>query len=150
MARTFHLLLGMALAAAQAWAAPVRGGWAKPRPRKPRPPDEEQGHKLWHWIEDNLEIVFPVVGVAVILLILWGVRRGMAASAQQLALRTRQKEDIVRLMRAKLLVNADMIAQELAFDRFHAAALLDELTKEGTLVQARVAGGVASYRLKGL
>ena len=146
MTRLLHTLLAFALAAVQAHAAPQ----ARPRAKKARPPDEDQGHKLWHWIEDHLEVVFPLVGVAVIVLVLWAVRRGMAQANDEIAVRTRQKESIVRLMRAKLLVNADTVSHELALDRFHAAALLEELTKEGVLVTARLTGGVANYRLKGL
>jgi len=137
--RIFHAFLALALSAASA-----------PKPKKPRPPDEEGAHKLWHWIEDHLEIVFPVVGVTVIVLVLWGVRRGMAQADDSIAVRTRQKEAIVRLMRLKLLVNAETVANELQLDRFHAAALLEELTKEGLLVPGRATGGVATYRLKGL
>jgi hypothetical protein len=147
--RFLHALLALALSAAQAQASP-QGRWAKPRPRKPHPVDADEGHKLWYWIEDHLEIVFPAVGIAVILLVIYGVRRGMMQADDEIAVRTRQKEAIIRLMRAKLLVNAETVAHELTFDRFHAAALLEELAKEGVLIHARVAGGVASYRLKGL
>ena len=143
--RAFHALLAVLLASSPAWARP----W-KPRVKKPHPAAADEGHKLWYWIEDNLEIVFPLVGIAVILLVAWAVRRGMVAQSDEVAVRARQKDDIVRLMRAKLLVNAELVAHELGFDRFHAATLLEELTREGVLVQARVAGGIASYRLKGL
>jgi len=114
------------------------------------PRRDDESHKLWHWIEDHLEIVFPVAGVTVVLLVIWAVRRGMAQQADEIAVRLRQKDEIIRLMRAKLLVDAQTVAQGLKLDRFHAAALLEELAKEGKLVQARVQGGVASYRLKGL
>ncbi len=149
MQRAFHLVLGLLLLAARAHAAPLaRSG--KPRARKASPAASDEGYKLWYWIEDNLEIVFPVVGMVVILLVVWAVRRGMMQAADEVAVRTRQKEEIVRLMRAKLLVNADTVSHELSLDRFHAAALLEELAREGMLVPARVAGGIASYRLKGL
>ncbi len=142
MHRAFHILLGLALAAPQALA--------KPRAKRAPRGEADDTHKLWNWIEDHLEIVFPAVGVFVIVLVLWAVRRGMQQQADEVAVRTRQKEEIVRLMRAKLLVNAEVVAHELQLDRFHAAKLLEELVREGTLIQARVAGGVASYRLKGL
>jgi hypothetical protein len=143
-----HALLAVLLWAAQAHAGPL--GRSRPRVRKPHAEDAEEGHKLWYWIEDHLEIVFPVVGVTVILLVIWAVRRGMMQADDEVAVRTRQKEDIVRLMRGKLLVNAETVAGELQLDRFRAATLLEELAKEGVLVHARVAGGIASYRLKGL
>jgi hypothetical protein len=141
--RAFHIVLGLLLPAAHAFAL-------RPRAKKANPAAPDDTYKLWGWIEDHLEIVFPVVGVAVILLVLFAVRRGMQQQANEVAIRLRQKEEIVRLMRAKLLVNAELVAHELQLDRFHAARLLEELVREGTLVQARVAGGVASYRLKGL
>ena len=146
--KLLHALLAVALAATQALAASM--GAARPKPRKPRPPDADETHKLWHWIEDNLEIVFPVVGVTVLLLVILAVRRGMQTSENEIKERLRQKDEIVRLMRAKLTVNPAVVSQELSFDRFHAAALLEELEREGKLVQTRATGGVASYRLKGL
>ncbi len=54
------------------------------------------------------------------------------------------------MMRAKLLVSPDAVAGELSIDRFVASALLEELVREGKLVEQRIAGGVANYRLKGL
>ncbi len=134
-----HSLLGLALAVL-----------ARPKPKHASPQAEDESHKLWGWIEDHLEIVFPVVGVTVILLVLFAVRRGMQQQANEVATRTRQKEEIVRLMRKKLLLNAEVVAHELTIDHFHAAQLLEEMVRESTLVQARVQGGVASYRLKGL
>jgi hypothetical protein len=153
--RLWHTLIGLLLAAAQAHAAP-QGRARPPRVRKPHPAADPSGltpdraHELWYWIEDHLEIVFPVVGVTVILLVLWALRRGWAAQADEIAVRTRQKESIVRLMRLRLTVTPEMVAHELQIDPFHAASLLDELTREGVLALGRATGGVTSYRLKGL
>ena len=58
--------------------------------------------------------------------------------------------ELVRMMRAKLLVSADVVAGELQVDKFLAASLLDELVREGMLVEQRMVGGIANYRLKGL
>jgi hypothetical protein len=146
--RFWHTVLALLLAAAQAHAAP-QGRAHPPRVRKPHPADD-RAHELWYWIEDHLEIVFPVVGVTVILLVLWALRRGWAAQADEIAVRTRQKESIVRLMRLRLTVTPEMVAHELQIDPFHAATLLDELTREGVLALGRASGGVTSYRLKGL
>ena len=145
MQRFWNSLVAVFLVSVQAWAAPQ----GRTRGKKPAPVDEDQTHKLWHWIEDHLEIVFPIVGVTVIVLVLWAVRRGMAQADDAVAVRMRQKEAITRLMRLKLNVTAETVATELHLDRFHAAALLEELGKEGVLV-ARTLGGVSSYRLKGL
>ena len=146
MQRFWNILVAAWLVSVQAWAVPQGRTRAK---KAPTPVDDDQTHKLWHWIEDHLEIVFPLVGVTVIVLVLWAVRRGMAQADDAVAVRQRQKEAITRLMRLKLNVTAETVATELKLDRFHAAALLEELGKEGVLV-ARVLGGVSSYRLKGL
>jgi hypothetical protein len=73
----------------------------------------------------------------------------MKSNTAEMQQHQEQKDAIVRMMRAKLLVNADAVAGELHVDRFRASSLLDELMKEGKLVEQRTVGGVA-YRLKGL
>ena len=60
------------------------------------------------------------------------------------------QDAIVRMTRSRLRVDAENVAAELQTDRLQAGALLDELVKEGKLVEQRVTGGGASYRLKGL
>jgi hypothetical protein len=54
------------------------------------------------------------------------------------------------MMRAKLLVSPEAVSIELGIDRFSASALLEDLVKEGKLIQQKTSGGVANYRLKGL
>ena len=88
--------------------------------------------------------------LAVIALIVFGVRRGMMTSSADLEQKQAEKDAIVRMMRQKLLVSPEAVGAELQIDRFRAAALLEELEREGKLVQQRIAGGVAHYRLKGL
>src|SRR5438309_11752508 len=133
-----HALLALALAA------------IRPRAHKPHPMAEDDTHKLWYWIEDNGEIVFPLLGVLIIALLFYGIRRGMKSNVAELQQKQERKDTIVRMMRQKLLVSADVIAGELKIDKFVAAALLDELVREGKLTEQRMVGGVANYRLKGL
>lgn len=111
---------------------------------------EDDSHKWWEWIEDHGEIIFPLLALAVIALIVFGVRRGMMTSSADLEQKQAEKDAIVRMMRQKLLVSPEAVGAELQIDRFRAAALLEELEREGKLVQQRIAGGVAHYRLKGL
>ena len=139
----FHQLLAFAL-----WAPKVLG--MRPRARKPHPVAEDETHKLWFWLEDHGDVLFPVIGILVVALIVYGIRRGMTSNVVDLHKRQEQKDAIVRMMRQKLLVSAEVIAHELGIDHFTASALLDELVREGKLVQQQVAGGVANYRLKGL
>jgi len=117
-----------------------------PRPRKALPPDDSS--RLWNWLEANGEIVFPLLGLAIAALLFFGIRHGMRSSTDQL--REERKEAIVRMMRAKLLLSAETVAAGLQIDKFLAASLLDELVREGKLVEQRLTGGIASYRLKGL
>ena len=105
---------------------------------------------LWYWIEDNADVVYPLVGIAVMGLIVLAIRHGMVGHDAEVMAKGRQKDSIVRLMRARLSLTADAVAAELKVDRFRAAVLLDELEREGKLVQQRMTGGVATYRLKGL
>ena len=74
----------------------------------------------------------------------------MKSSVAELHTKQERKDAIVRMMRAKLLVSADVVAGELQVDKFLAASLLDELVREGMLVEQRMVGGIANYRLKGL
>lgn len=144
LARVLHALFALAL------AAPRAGFLAKPRKAKPHPIAEDQAHELWYWIEDYADIVFPLIGVVVLGLIVWAIRRGMVSQEAELQAKGQQKDQIVRLMRSKLLVNPEVVSSELSIDRFRAATLLEELQREGKLVQQKVAGGTVSYRLKGL
>ena len=122
---------------------------AAPKKKSARP-DDDEAHHLWHWIEDNGEYVFPLIGIVILALVLLAVRRGTLRQQDELRKRAGQKEQIIRLMRAKLSLTAESTAPELGVDRYHAAALLEELEKEGVLALGRAAGGVATYRLKGL
>ena len=138
-----HELLALALAAAP------RG--FRPRTHKPHAPEEEDsGRRIWALIEDHGDIVFPVLALIVLGLIFLGIRRGMKSSTAEMQEKQARKDSIVRMMRTKLLVSPDAVASELNVDRFVASALLDELVKEGKLVEQRVVGGGANYRLKGL
>jgi hypothetical protein len=119
-------------------------------PKRQALEDDDGAHRLWRWIEDNGEFVFPAIGVVILALVLLAVRRGTLSQQEELRKKTAQKEQLVRLVRARLSLTADACAPELGVDRFHAAALLEELVREGVLAQGRVAGGVATYRLKGL
>lgn len=101
-------------------------------------------------MEDSSDVVYPLLGIAVIGLIFLAIRRGMVGHDAEVMAKGRQKDSIVRLMRARLSLTADAVAAELKVDRFRAAVLLDELEREGKLVQQRMTGGVATYRLKGL
>jgi len=140
----FHELLALALALGPR-------GFAKPHAaHKPHAPADDQAHELWYWIDDHGDVVFPLVGLAIVALVLFGIRRGMTSNTAELQKKQERKDSIVRMMRAKLLVSPEAVAGELGIDHFNASALLDELVKEGKLVQQKAAGGVASYRLKGL
>jgi hypothetical protein len=123
---------------------------AAPRKKPARPPDEDEAHHLWHWIEDKGEYVFPLIGIVILALVLLAARRGTLSQQEELRKRAEQKAQIIRLMRAKLSLTAESAAPELGVDRYHAAALLEEMEKEGLLALGRAAGGVATYRLKGL
>lgn len=139
---TLHRLLALALAAAP------RG--FRPRPHKAHPPEADEAHRLWYWLDDHGDIVFPLLGLAIVALVIFGVRRGMTSSVAELQQKQQRKDNIVRTMRSRLLVTADAVAGDLGIDRFAASGLLDELVREGKLVEQKSAGGIASYRLKGL
>jgi len=124
--------------------------FAPRRSHKPHPPADDDVHNLWYWIEDHGEILFPLIGLAVIALIVLGVRRGMKSDVATLQKKQDQKDAIVRMMRQKLLVSAEAISTALRIDHFQASALLDDLVREGKLVEQKSTGGVANYRLKGL
>jgi len=127
--------------------------WLGPTPQRPRShqlPNEDGPLALWHWIEDNGEIVFPLIGFVILALVFIAVKRSSVNQEAELATRRKQMDAIVRLMRARLSLTADQTASELQVDRYRAASMLDELVKEGALVQGRLPGGVISYRLKGL
>ena len=124
--------------------------WRDPKKKQPRPPEEDDAHKLWHWIEDNGEIVFPLIGILILALVILAVRRGTLSQQEELRRRAGLKEQVIRLMRAKLSLTAEAAAQEMGIDRYHAAGLLEEMTKEGVLAEIRHSTGIASYRLKGL
>ena len=121
-----------------------------PRQHKAHPPEGDQAHQLWYWLDDHGDIVFPLLGLAIVALVLFGIRRGMTSNVAELHQKQDRKDDIVRMMRRKLLVTADAVAGELHIDRFAASALLDDLVREGKLLEQKSSGGIASYRLKGL
>ena len=137
-----HQLIGLSLAAAP------RG--FRPRQHKVHPPAGDETHQLWYWLDDHGVVVFPLLGLAIVALIIVGIRRGMTSNVAELHQKQDHKDDIVRMMRRKLLVTADAVAGELGIDRFAASALLDELVREGKLIEQKSAGGIANYRLKGL
>lgn len=138
----FHQLIAFALAFAP------RG--FRPHQHKPHPPADDQAHELWYWLDDHGDVVFPLLGLAIVALVIVGIRRGMTSNVAELHQKQEHKDDIVRMMRSKLLVTADAVAGDLGIDRFAASALLDELVREGKLVEQKAAGGIANYRLKGL
>ena len=123
---------------------------AKPQKHKVHDMDADEAHKLWYFIDDHGDIVFPLIGLAIIALVVYGIRRGMTSNIAELQKKQEQKDAIVRMMRAKLMVSAEAVAVDLHIDHFKASALLDELVREGKLVQQKVQGGIANYRLKGL
>jgi hypothetical protein len=144
LAAALHELLALALALGPR-------GFARPRaPHKPHAPADDSAHELWYWIDDHGDVVFPLIGLAIVALVIFGIRRGMTSNTAELRIRQERKDAIVRLMRAKLLVSAEAVAGELGIDHFSASVLLDDLVKEGKLVQQKASGGVANYRLKGL
>jgi len=122
----------------------------RPRPHKPHPPADDDAHQLWYWIDDHGDIVFPLVGLAVLALVILGIRRGMKSNVATLQKKQEQKDTIVRMMRQKLLVSAEAISTDLHIDHFTASVLLDDLVREGKLVEQKSTSGVANYRLKGL
>lgn len=137
-----HQLIGLSLAAAP------RG--FRPRQHKVHPPADDEAHQLWDWLDEHGVVVFPLLGLAIVALIIVGIRRGMTSNVAELHQKQDHKDDIVRMMRRKLMVTADAVAGELGIDRFAASALLDELVREGKLIEQKSAGGIANYRLKGL
>ena len=143
LAAALQSLFALALALPARWLS-------HPRAHKPHPVTEDDKHELWSWLEDHGDVVFPLVGLAVIALLFVGIRRGMTSDVAELRQREERKDDIVRMMRSRLLLNAEEVCQQLRIDRLQAAALLEDLLKDGKLVEQRGAGGVASYRLKGL
>ena len=145
-APVFRALCHELLAAALAMAP--RG--FRPRAHKPHPPAEDETHRLWYLIEDHGDIVFPLLALLVLALIAVGIRKGLKSNTSELAEKQAHKDSIVRMMRSKILVSPEAVAGELHIDRFRASALLEELVKEGKLVEQRMVGGVANYRLKGL
>jgi hypothetical protein len=138
-----HELFAFALAAAPR-------GFGRPRPHKVHPVADDRTHELWYWIDDHGDVVFPLIGLAIIALVFFGIRRGMTSNTAELQQKQDRKDAIVRMMRSKLLVTADAVAGDLHIDRFAASALLDELVREGKLLEQKAAGGIANYRLKGL
>lgn len=115
----------------------------------PARPAESELHKLWYVLADH-QLFLPALGLLALALLVWGVQRAMRGRVAELEQRQARKDEIVRLMRRLLSVSADSIAAELHIDRLEAGALLEELVREGKLVEQRQAGGLASYRLKGL
>lgn len=142
LAALCHQLLALAL------AYDPRG--FRPRPHKPHAPAEDSAHELWNWIDDHGAIVLPLIGFAIAALVIFGIKRGMTSNVAELHKKQESKDAIVRMMRAKLLVSAEAVSIELGIDHFNASALLEDLVKEGKLIQQRTTGGVANYRLKGL
>ena len=114
------------------------------------PPAADEVHQLGYWLDDHGEIVFPLLGLAIVALIFVGIRRGMTSNVAELHQKQDRKDEIVRMMRSKLLVTADAVAGALGIDRFAASALLDELVREGKLIEQKSAGGIGNYRFKGL
>jgi hypothetical protein len=118
--------------------------------RKPHPPPTGEAERLWYFIEDHGVIVFPLLGLAIAALLYFGIRLAMKSSTAELQKKQDRKDAIVRMMRSKLLVSADVVAGDLRIDKFLAAALLEELVREGKLIEQRKTGGITNYRLKGL
>jgi hypothetical protein len=137
-----HRLLSMAIAY---WPHGSR-----PRQRKVHPPADDQAHELWYFLDDHSDVIFPLLGLAIVALIVFGIRHGMTSNVAELRKKQERKDAIVRMMRSKLLVTADAVSGELGIDHFSASALLDDLVKEGKLIEQKSSGGVANYRLKGL
>lgn len=122
----------------------------RPRQHRAHGPASDQAHQIWFWLDDHGDFVFPLLGLAIVTLLILGIRRGMTSNLAELQQKQDRKDEIVRMMRKKLLVTADAIAGDLGIDRFAASALLEELLREGKLLEQRSTGGPASYRLKGL
>lgn len=125
-------------------------GAAARLPAHPKSAEPEGPLALWRWIEDNGDVVFPAIGFVIFVLVVVAVRRSAVNQESELKALRGKKDAIVRLMRARLSLTADQTATELGVNRYQAATMLDELVKEGALVQGRLPGGVINYRLKGL
>ena len=120
------------------------------RAHRPYPSSDGGGaHRIWFFVEDHGEVILPLLGLAILALLVWVIRRGMSTNVAELQKKQDQKDAIVRMTRSRLRVDAENVAAELQTDRLQAGALLDELVKEGMLVEQRVTGGTVSYRLKG-
>jgi hypothetical protein len=141
LAAVLHSLLGSALALA---------GWLPRVAHRSHAPVEEDRTLLWAWMDDHGDVVFPLMGLAIIGLLFLGIRHGMQSSGDEMKRKMHDKDEIVRMMRSRLLLNADEVCKHLKIDRLRAAALLEELLVEGKLVEQRSSSGVANYRMKGL
>lgn len=117
---------------------------------KPKAAVEDDTHQLWAWLEDHGDVVFPLMGLAILGLLFLGIHHGMKSSGDEMKKKLHAKDEIVRMMRSRLLLSADEVCKHLKIDRLQAAALLEELQREGKLVEQRSSSGVANYRMKGL
>ncbi len=144
LAAALHSLLASVLALTARWGRLPRAT------HKAHPPAEDDTHQLWAWLEVHGDVVFPLMGLAIIALLFLGIRRGMQSSGDELQKKMHDKDEIVRMMRSRLLLSADEVCAQLKIDRLQAAALLEELQREGKLVEQRSSSGVANYRMKGL
>lgn len=118
--------------------------------RRPRPPTDDATQRFWTFLEDHGEVVFPLVGLAILGLLVLGIRRGMQSSGDELRKKLHDKDEIVRMVRSRLLLSADEVCAQLGIGRLQAAALLEELQREGKLVEQPGPSGVANYRMKGV
>ena len=141
LAAALHSLLALALALA---------GWLPRAAKKPHAKVEDETPQLWAWLEDHGDVVFPLMGLAIFGLLFLGIRHGMKSSGDEMKKKMHDKDEIVRMMRSRLLLSAAEVCRQLQIDRLQAAALLEELQREGKLVEQRSTSGVANYRMKGL
>ena len=112
-------------------------------------PFDDRLHHLWTWAEAHGPAVFPAAAALVLGVFALGLHHAFQGSLADLRIQQVQKDEILRQTRGRLTVTPESIARTLGVDRFRAAALLEDLTREGLLVRQRQSGGIPSYRLKG-
>ena len=77
----------------------------KPRQHKPHPMEADEAHKLWYFIDDHGDIVFPLIGLAVVALVIFGIRRGMTSNVAELHKKQEQKDNYNSIPGSAIVLN---------------------------------------------
>ncbi len=103
------------------------------------------------FLERNAHVIYPLLAVAVLALLVFGIFRAWRSSDIDVETKKRMKQAILTVMRANVHgVTADDLAKGIELDHFKTLRLLEEMQRDGIVVSHTTTKRLTMWRLRGI